>query len=54
MMNYSCECTEASAMLALLNQGITLAPGIEIDNVVKDANWGRVVLVILNRCIGKI
>jgi DNA polymerase, archaea type len=36
-MNYSRRCAEASAVQAYEKQGIPLAPGMEIDYVVKDA-----------------
>ena len=39
-LKYSHRCAEASAVQAHVNQGITLAPGMEIGYVVKDAkNW---------------
>lgn len=37
LLNYSCRCAEASAVQAHENQGISLAPGMEIGCVVKDA-----------------
>ncbi len=36
-MNYSRRCAEASAVKAHLKRGISLAPGMEIGYVVKDA-----------------
>lgn len=36
-LNYSHRCAEASAVQAYANQGIPLAPGMEIGYVVKDA-----------------
>jgi DNA polymerase elongation subunit (family B) len=36
-LNYSSRCAEASAVQAHLKQGIPLAPGMEIDYVVRDS-----------------
>jgi DNA polymerase I len=36
-LNYSRRCTEASAVQAHMKQGLTVAPGMEIGYVIKDA-----------------
>jgi hypothetical protein len=36
-LNYSRRCAEASAVQAYLKQGLPLAPGMEISNVIRDA-----------------